>query len=68
MIKSLREIAQRHLTPLQLWSKNDDPRLSLSHPNTRLPTKYNGGANLLKGLKYSNDLLRNLGVDNLLVT
>ena len=34
----------------------------------RLPTKYNGGANLLKGLKYSNNLLRNLGVDNLLVT
>ena len=64
MIKSLKE-----KLPKDTWHHcnhglNDDPRPSLSHPNTRLSTKYNGGTKLLKGLKHSKDLWVNLGVDN----
>ena len=33
------------------YGLNDDPRPSLSHPNTRLSTNFNGGTKLLKGVK-----------------
>ena len=68
MIKSLQGKLPKDTWHHCNYGLNDDPRPSLSHPNTRLSTKCDGGTKLLKGLKHSNNLWENLGVDNLLVT
>ena len=51
MIKSLKGKLPKDTWHHCNYGLNDDPRPSLSHPNTRLSTKCNGGTKLLKGLK-----------------